>query len=71
MLSLQWVTVVQKICLTDGLWVSWLAQLVAIMFFFIRPNDTGYVRCLLCVQRNWLMFIIFDSVLHRSHVARM
>ena len=28
MLSLQWVTVVQKICPTDGLWVSWPAQLV-------------------------------------------
>ena len=28
MLSLQWVTVVQKICPTDGLGVSWPAQLV-------------------------------------------
>ena len=28
MLSLQWVTAVQKICPTDGLWVSWPAQLV-------------------------------------------
>ena len=29
MLSFQWVTVVQKICPTDGSWVSWPAQLVA------------------------------------------
>ena len=29
-LSLQWVTVVQKICPTDWLWVFWLAQLVAL-----------------------------------------
>ena len=28
MLSLQWVTVAQKICPTDGLWVSWPAQIV-------------------------------------------
>ena len=31
MLSLQWVTVVQKVCPTDGLWVSWPAQLVCMM----------------------------------------
>ena len=37
MLSLQWVTVVQKICPTDGLRVSWPAQLV-LDFFFGGPT---------------------------------
>ena len=40
MLSLQWVTVVQKICPTDGLWVSWPAQLVAETGFFILFSKT-------------------------------
>ena len=30
---MQWVTVVQKICPTDGLWVSWPAQLVPSLRF--------------------------------------
>ena len=43
MLSLQWVTVIQKICPTDGLWVSWPAQLVCIRICFsgVWSNVTG------------------------------
>ena len=41
MLSLQWVTVVQKICPTDGLWVSWPAQLVASTNVLVGSSALG------------------------------
>ena len=41
MLSLQWVTVVRKICPTDGLWVSWPAQLVSVLVV-TSTKDGGY-----------------------------
>ena len=52
MLSVQWVTVIQKICPTDGLWVSWPAQLVRILLFALR-----YV----CIIRFSFLYI-FTSV---------
>ena len=63
MLSLQWVTVVQKICPTDGFWVSWPAQLVwgvrrasviyLVLLLIVVMCPSVLLCCFLCLSDLW------------------
>ena len=70
---MQWVAVVQKICPTDGLWVSWPAQLVRIS---ILPYFSSQCRVFACIftrlantRHGHQYHLILDECLGRRVLA--